>query len=75
MNSIPVEQAEGHLAEIIETLVPGEQILLTKGNRPVATLRATWPNRQPHFGTLRGSIVAIAPDFDAILEEFEDYLP
>jgi hypothetical protein len=29
----------------------------------------------PRFGTLKGTILSIAPDFDAIPEGFEDYLP
>ena len=77
MNAIAVEQAEGHLAEIIEKLSPGEEIVLTRADKPVATIRATppQPKKQPRFGTLRGSILHIAPDFDAIPEGFEDYLP
>jgi antitoxin (DNA-binding transcriptional repressor) of toxin-antitoxin stability system len=74
---MPLEQAEGHLAEIIEKLSPGEEVVLTRDGKPVATIRATppTPREPPHFGTLKGSILYIAPDFDAIPEGFEDYLP
>ncbi len=75
MQTIPVEQAEGHLAEIIEKLPPGEEILLTRDAKPVATIRATPPPLPPRFGTLKGSILYIAPDFEAIPEGFEDDLP
>ena len=77
MQTIAAQQAEGHLAEIIEKLSPGEEIVLTRDNKPVATIRATAPApRQPRrFGTLKGSIVYLAPDFDAIPEGFEDYGP
>jgi antitoxin (DNA-binding transcriptional repressor) of toxin-antitoxin stability system len=77
MQALPVEQAEGHLAEIIARLSPGEEVMLTRGDRPVATLRATppAPREPPRFGTLKGSVLYIAPDFDAIPEGFEDYLP
>jgi antitoxin (DNA-binding transcriptional repressor) of toxin-antitoxin stability system len=64
------------LAEIIEKLPPGEEIILTRDDKPVAALRATVVSREPpRFGTLKGSILFIAPDFDAIPEGFEDYLP
>jgi antitoxin (DNA-binding transcriptional repressor) of toxin-antitoxin stability system len=77
MRTMPLEQAEGHLAEIIEKLSPGEEVVLTRDGKPVATVRATppTPGEPPRFGTLKGSILYIAPDFDAIPEGFEDYLP
>lgn len=75
MQTMPLEQADGHLAEIIERLSPGEEVVLTHHDTAVATLRVTPPHEPPRFGTLRGSILYIAPDFDAIPEGFEDYLP
>lgn len=77
MQPISLEQAEGHLAEIIERLAPGEEVVLTRDDKPVATIRAA-PQPQPAprmFGTLKGTILYIAPDFDDIPEGFEDYLP
>ena len=76
MQTLTVQQAEGQLSEIIAKLSPGEEIVLTSDNQPVATLRAVpMSHEPPRFGTLRGSILYIAPDFDAIPEGFEDYLP
>ena len=77
MQTMPLDQAQGHLEEIIAKLSPGEEIVLTRDDQPVATIRAAPapPREQPLFGTLRGSIRYIAPDFDAIPEGFEDYLP
>lgn len=75
MQTLPVEQAEGHLGEIIDKLAPGEEIVLTRDNQPVATIKATPPRQAPRFGTMKGTITYIAPDFDAIPEGFEDYLP
>jgi antitoxin (DNA-binding transcriptional repressor) of toxin-antitoxin stability system len=77
METMPLDQAEGHLAEIVERLAPGEEIVFTRDNKPVATIRAASAASPdaPRFGTLKGSILYIAPDFDAIPEGFEDYLP
>jgi antitoxin (DNA-binding transcriptional repressor) of toxin-antitoxin stability system len=75
MQTLPLDQAEGHLAEILEKLRPGEEIVLTRDDKPVATLRAAPPREAPRFGTLRGTILHMAPDFDAIPEGFEDYSP
>jgi antitoxin (DNA-binding transcriptional repressor) of toxin-antitoxin stability system len=77
MQSIPVEQAEGRLADLIDKLPPGEEIELTRDGKPVATVRAAPPafREPPRLGTLKGTILYLAPDFDNIPEGFEDYVP
>ena len=76
MQAMPLELAEGHLAEIIERLSPGEEIVLTRDDKPIATIRSTAQVlKQPRFGTMKGTILHIARDFDAIPEGFEDYVP
>jgi antitoxin (DNA-binding transcriptional repressor) of toxin-antitoxin stability system len=57
MTTVSIEEAQSHLAEIINELAPGEEVVLTRENRPVATIRAataTAPtSRQPpKLGTL-----------------------
>lgn len=79
MQTITVEEAQNHLAEIIEKLTPGEEVVLTRGDTPVATIRAAPPApaepTERMLGTLKGTILYIAPDFDDIPEGFEEYLP
>jgi antitoxin (DNA-binding transcriptional repressor) of toxin-antitoxin stability system len=77
MNQIPVEQAQGRLAAIIAALPVGDELVLTQADKPVAIVRAiaSAPQKKRRFGTLKGSILSIAPDFDTIPEGFEDYLP
>lgn len=71
--TMPLGKVEGHLDEIIARLSPGEEIILTRDDKPVATISALMlaPREPPRFGTLCGSILHIAPDFDAIPEGFE----
>ncbi len=77
MQTIPLEQAEGNLREIIDNLKPGEEVVLTRADKAVATIKAapSPPREPPRLGTLKGTILYIAPDFDAIPEGFEEYLP
>jgi antitoxin (DNA-binding transcriptional repressor) of toxin-antitoxin stability system len=75
MQNVTLEEAQGNLAEIIDKLSAGEEVVITRDDRPVATIRASAPSDAPRFGTLKGSIVYMAPDFDAIPEGFEDYMP
>jgi antitoxin (DNA-binding transcriptional repressor) of toxin-antitoxin stability system len=76
MQTIPLEEAQLHLSEIIDKLTPGEEIVLTRDDKPVATVRATpLPALKPRqLGTLRGTVLYMAPDFDAIPEGFEEYV-
>jgi antitoxin (DNA-binding transcriptional repressor) of toxin-antitoxin stability system len=77
MQTVTLEEAQGHLGEIIDKLPPGEEIVITRDDKPVATIRATppsTPRKQRQLGTLRGSVLYMAPDFDAIPEGFEEYV-
>jgi antitoxin (DNA-binding transcriptional repressor) of toxin-antitoxin stability system len=76
MQTMSVQEAQSRLSEIIHKLSPGEEITITLDDKPVATLRGnTQPRRKPRRpGTLRGTVLYIAPDFDDIPEGFEEYV-
>ena len=71
----PIEEAQTHLADLIANLIPGEGLVITRGGVPVATLtrapRTSWPC-QP--GTAKDTTHWMAPDFDAPLEDFKEYM-
>jgi prevent-host-death family protein len=74
--SIPVSEAQATLKELIGKLAPGEEIIITDNDRPVARLIAMpETQRKPRRpGTLKGTVVYMAPDFDAPLEDFKEYM-
>jgi antitoxin (DNA-binding transcriptional repressor) of toxin-antitoxin stability system len=74
MQTLTVQEAQSHLTEIIERMAPGEEITLTHDDKPVAIIRAARPQARKHrqLGTLKGSVLYMAPDFDAIPEGFEE---
>lgn len=74
MQTIPVEQAEGHLAEIIEKLPPGEEVVLTRDNKPAARLIRTPNLRRPQPGLGKGMLTIVSDD-DEHLKDFADYMP
>jgi prevent-host-death family protein len=76
MSSITLEEAKNHLAEIIDNLKPNEEIVITKDNQPVARLMGSTlsPKEPRRPGTLKGTVLYIAPDFDAPLEDFKEYM-
>jgi antitoxin (DNA-binding transcriptional repressor) of toxin-antitoxin stability system len=76
MNTISVQDAQGKLSELIHGLTPGEEVILTENDQPVARLTlAASPVRKPRRpGTLRETVLDMAPDFDAPLEDFKEYM-
>jgi antitoxin (DNA-binding transcriptional repressor) of toxin-antitoxin stability system len=77
MKTLTLAEAQSHFTEIVENLTPGEEIVVTRDDKPVATIRAPQATARepPQFGTLKGTIRYVAPDFDEIPEGFEEYLP
>jgi prevent-host-death family protein len=74
--TITVEEAQAKLKELIDKMMPGEELVITKNQQPVAKLLATAvPQRKPRQpGTLRGTVLYMAPDFNAPLEDFKEYM-
>jgi prevent-host-death family protein len=73
--TISVEEAQAKLRDLIDKLAPGEEIIITDNQHPVAKLVGERPTRQPRPapGLGKGSILYMAPDFDDPLEEFKEY--
>ena len=72
--TITLEEAQAHLAELISKLAPGEEVVITENQQPVARLLPVKNKAQRKLGTMRGSIKYIAPDFDAPLDDFKEYM-
>jgi antitoxin (DNA-binding transcriptional repressor) of toxin-antitoxin stability system len=74
--TISLEDAQSRLGEVIRDLAPGEEVLITENEKPIARLVAEpiaeLPKRR--LGTQRGSVLYMAPDFDAPLEDFKEYM-
>lgn len=72
--TVSLEQAQSSLADIVHRLSAGDEIIITEGDRPVARIIPVPPNKPPRqLGTMRGSVLAISPDFDAPIDDFKDY--
>jgi len=76
MSTVTIEHAQAHLSELIDRLTPGEEIVITRGESPVARIVAEVkpPTAPRKFGTLKGTVLYMAPDFDAPLDEFKEYM-
>ena len=76
MSTVTIEDAQRRLAELIAQLRPGAEIIITRDQKPVARLigEARPEAQQRQLGTLRGTVRHMAPDFDAPLEDFKEYM-
>src|SRR5205085_12654116 len=75
MSSVSIEEAQANLPHLIAHLAPGEEVVITRNQQPVASLIApAVRNLQPVFGRGRGKIEILSDD-DEHLEHFKDYMP
>lgn len=75
MATMNLEDVQSHLDEVIAGLNPGEPLVITKDGEPVATLtRSKRPGAPREAGSAKDEILWIAPDFDAPLDEFREYM-
>jgi antitoxin (DNA-binding transcriptional repressor) of toxin-antitoxin stability system len=74
--TVTLEEAAANLAKLISGLGSGDEIIITKNQQVVAKLVAETTSKQPRpapgFG--KGSVLYMAPDFDAPMEEFKEYM-
>ncbi len=74
MSTITIQEAQARLSELIHRLTPGEAIVITEDDRPVARLTLEPPPeaKPRRLGTLRGAVQRMAPDFDEPLDDFRE---
>jgi prevent-host-death family protein len=75
MSTVTLEEAQAKLPELIDKLVPGEEVIITRNEQPVAKLVGQQrPIRQPRRpGSAKGKLVILAED-DEHLKDFKDYM-
>ncbi len=75
MSTITIEEAQAKLPEIIDKLAPGEELIITRNDQPIAKLVGQWrPARKPRQpGSAKGKLIILAED-DEHLEDFKEYM-
>ena len=79
MNVISEEQAVKQLSTLNDLVLQGEEIIITREDQPITqivSVQHTKPadNPKAKFGSGQGTLVYMAPDFNAPLEDFKEYM-
>lgn len=77
MASVTIQEAQANLADLIHRLLPGEEVVITENDQPVARLVGTTTapaKKHRQLGTMKGTVLYMASDFDAPLEDFREYM-
>lgn len=73
--TLPLAAAQSSLGDIVAGMIPGEELVLTTDGEPVAIVtrptRTSWPSEP---GTAKDQTLWMAPDFNAPLEDFAEYM-
>ena len=75
MTTVTLEEAQARLPALIEHLVPGKELVITRNQQPIARLlTAEQPKRNPRkAGNCKGMLTIVADD-DEHLKDFEGYM-
>jgi hypothetical protein len=81
-HTIPIEEAAGKLKELVRDLAPGDEIVLTDADKPIARLKpepkgemASLGRVMPGAGIGMIEIVGDIEDNSDLLDMFKEYLP
>ena len=77
VSTVTIEEAQAKLSDLIHTLAPGDEVLITENSQPVARLVSERPKPSPGLrpppGLGKGCITIIADD-DEHLKDFAEYM-
>ena len=66
---VSIAEAETRLAELIQAVKAGDQVVITEDGQPVAEIKPAEPGkRNPQFGTMRGKW-SLKPGWDEPITE------
>lgn len=75
MTTVSIQEAQATLSDLIRRLTPGDEVVITENDRPVAKLVAERPaSRNPRQrGSAKGKLIIHADD-DEHLKDFQEYM-
>lgn len=75
MHQVNLTEAATQLAILIEKVVRGEEVIITRSDgKSFQIVPISTPKPRPRFGSAKG-LVKMSDDFDDLLADFQDYYP
>jgi antitoxin (DNA-binding transcriptional repressor) of toxin-antitoxin stability system len=75
MATVTLAEAQAQLPKLLAELQPGEELTITTQGQPLAQIKKAQRNSWPcQAGCYRKSNFFMAPDFDAPLDDFKEYM-
>ena len=78
MATVTIQEAQAKLADLIHQMTPGDEVVITENNLPVAKLVSEQPKPKPGLRPPPGlgkGFITIVSDDDEHLEDFAEYMP
>jgi antitoxin (DNA-binding transcriptional repressor) of toxin-antitoxin stability system len=74
--TLAIEDINLTLPELLDSLSPGDEVILTRNHRPVAKLVSEKPpERKPRVPGLGKGMIKIVSDDEEHLNDFAEYMP
>ena len=74
MTIVNIHEAKTHLSRLITKVLNGEEVVIARGNKPVAKLILyDSQKKKRQIGSAKGK-VSLAKDFKAVAEDFQEYM-
>ena len=76
MSTMSIAEFQAKLPELLGSLQPGDDLIITRNQQPLARVTYAGPmTRQPRrAGSAKGKLVIVAED-EEHLEDFHEYMP
>ena len=74
MSTLTIAEVQLRLPEIIDELDPGEELVITRDDRPVARLVGEASPRKPRKAGNCQGMIAVVSDDDDHLKDFAEYM-
>jgi prevent-host-death family protein len=78
MTSVTIQEAQAKLPDLIRRLLPGDEVVITENDQPVAKLVSETakptPGLRPPQGLGNGCLTIVCDD-EEHLQDFADYMP
>jgi antitoxin (DNA-binding transcriptional repressor) of toxin-antitoxin stability system len=75
MTTLSLAEVQARLPELVRSLTPGDELVITENSEPIAKVTAVKAEKpRPVPGRAQGMITILKEDEDH-LKEFEEYMP